>query len=328
MADKRQKAFLAFITKGFNKANVGSSTQKSYSSVLKNVRKAMKYEGTSLHFTKEPTKIVEIVKDKSLSYQISTYSAIVKLTKDKKLKKQYSTLINDLNKTKISEAEEGKYTDKERKTIGGLTWSDLENIIPLIREELLSIDEKTEPKRYYIVYQYLILSLLYLKCKFLPRLDYCSIKVIYDKSQLIPFDIEKKEDNVNQLLVQEGYMKIYFNKFKNVKKAKQKVFVICDEIRSEISDWLFYKDNEDKNNLFYNLNKNKVYDNKRFCELIKRMFVRFLNTPVGVNHIRKLKEKHIQSSTEYINMSIKEKKEIHKTLFHTKNTAELHYNKQ
>ncbi len=309
--------FISFLTKGYNKENVSASTQKSYLSIMKNVRKGMKYSGTSLHFAKNIEGVEELIKDKSKSYKISAYSAIVKLIKDKKLSKKYRDKINDINKIKIEESKEGKYTDKERKTIGGLSWEDLNNIIPLIREELKEMDVKD--KKYYMTYQYLILSLVYLKCKFLPRLDYCSIKVIYNKEEL------NEEDN--QLLVEEDKMTIIFNKFKNKKSIGSKQFEICDDIRQEVSDWLFYKDNEDKDNLFYNLNKSKPYNNKRFSELIKRMFLTFLNTPVSANHIRKLKEKHIQTQPSYLTLSLKEREELHLTNFHSKATAELHYQK-
>ena len=314
----KETQFIAFLTKGYTKKGVSASTQKSYLSIMKNVRKRLKYNGTTLHFSKKIEDVEEIIKDKSKSYKISTYSAIVKLLTDKKLRKQYQDKINDINKLKIEESKEGKYTDKERKTIGGLSWKDLETIIPLIREELKEMDIKD--KKYYMTYQYLILSLVYLKCKFLPRLDYCSIKVIYDKEQLNEID--------NQLLVEDDKMTIIFNKFKNKKSIGSKQFEICDEIREEISEWLFFKNNSDKDNLFYNLNKSKPYDNKRFSDLIKRMFLRFLSHPVSCNHIRKLKEKALQSSPEYINMGETEREAEHLKIFHNKDTANLHYRKK
>ena len=319
MSQAKENKFVQFLEKGYEKEGVGASTRKTYISIMKNVRKGMNYKGTSLHFAKDIKGVEELIKSKSKSYKISAFSAIVKLMKDKTLKKQYREKINDINKVKIEESKEGRYTDKERKTIGGLSWADLEKIIPMIREELKNIDQKEKPKQYYITYQYLILSLVYLKCKFLPRLDYCSIKVIYDKSHI--------DETQNQLLVEDDKMTIMFNKFKNKKSVGSKSFEICDEVREEISDWLFFKNNDDKDNLFYNLNKSKPYDNKRFSELIKRMFLRFLNTPVSANHIRKLKEKHIQTSPEYPNLSLKEREALHEANFHSKATAELHYQK-
>lgn len=315
----KELSFLAFLKKGYEKEEVSQSTQKSYLSILKNVRKGLNYNGTTLHFTKDVAKLEEHIKDKSKSYKISAYSAIVKLTTNKKLKKQYQELINSVNQLKIEESKQGRYTDKERKTIGGLSWTDLETIIPMIREELKEMDVKD--KQYYMTYQYLVLSLVYLKCKFLPRLDYCSIKVIYNKEQI--------DTAHNQLLVEDDKMSIMFNKYKNCKAKNMgnKTFEICDEIRGEVSDWLFFKTNSDKDNLFYNLNKSKPYDNKRFSDLIKRMFLRFLKHPVSCNHIRKLKERKIQTDPEYVNLSPEDREKAHELNFHSKATAELHYQK-
>ena len=315
--DNNTRKFIENITKRFNELGVSSSTQKSYISILKNIRKNMLYKGTSLMFIKDFEGIDRVLENKSLSYKVSAYSAFVKLSKNKKIKKRYSLLMKILNKSKLENLKDNKMNNKEVASIGGLTFSDLLKILPLIKEDMK--ENKECECRFYYSYQYYILSMMYLKCHFLPRLDYCSVKVIYDKSLLNGID--------NQLLVEDGVMTIYFNSFKNIKKIGKMEFKLCEEVREEIEKWLLYKENINSDDLFYNMKKEKVYNNKRFSELIKRMFLKFLNRPIGANCIRKLKEISIQSNPEYHKLTLKQKEDIHKEVFHSKGIAELCYNK-
>lgn len=319
MSIKSTEKFIEYLTTHYTKKGVSLSSQKAYISILKNVRKTLKYKGSSIHFCKNVDKVQECIKDKSLSYKISTYSALSKLIKNKALKKQYTNLIKTLNDSKISVAKEGKYSDKERKAINGLTFEDLQNIIPLIKQEMEDLEDEKDSKEYYNAYQYYILSLLYLKCNFLPRLDYCSVKVIYSQEHI--------DNTINQLLIEDDNMTLIFRNYKNKKYLGEKRYELCEDIKEQVSEWLVFKQNIDGDCLFYNMNKKKCYDNKRFSELLKRMFLKYLNTPISCNHIRKLKEKAIQTSPEYIAMGEKEREEEHLKLFHSKKTAELHYRK-
>ena len=319
MSLKKEIAFLKYLETNFEKENVSISTMKSYISILKNVRKGLNYKGTTLHFTKNIDKVEEYVSKKSTSYRISTYSAIIKILKNKKLKELYVEKINDINKEQNEKNREGLYTEKERKTIGVLTFSDLQKIIPLIKKELDDITDK-QSKLYYITYQYYIISVVYLKCKFLCRLDWCNIRIITDKTLLNETD--------NQLLLEDEKMKIIFNQFKNKKSIGSKEFEICDDVCEKLKKWILFSNDVDKDNLFYNKNKSKAYDCKRFSELIKRMFLKYLNTSISANHIRKLKENELRIDPEYLKMNLKEREQAHLMNFHGKATAEIHYQKK
>ncbi len=317
---KATEKYLEYLTTNYTKHGVSLSSQKAYISILKNVRKALKYKGSSIHFCKDVEKVKACIEEKSLSYKISTYSALSKLIKNKVLKKQYTDLIKTLNDEKISSIKKGKYTKKEKENINGMSFEDLQAIFPIIEEEKESIEDK-ESEEYYNTYQYYILSTLYLKCAFLPRLDYCGVKVIYTPEHL--------DNKTNQLLVEDDEMTFHFNSFKNNKKKgmENQVFKVCPEIRQDISDWLLFGNNIIEDNLFYNMKKSRCYCNKRFSELIKKCFLKYLKTPLRCNDIRKLKEKSIQTDPNYMKISPEDRDEKHRLVFHSTHTAQTNYNK-
>ena len=60
------------------------------------------------------------------------------------------------------------------------------------------------------------------------------------------------------------------------------------------------------------MSKNKMYDTKRFAEMIERMMKKYTNKSIGLNLLRKIKATHIN------NMSISafEKSKLAEKMFH------------
>ena len=257
MSSKQTIKFNKWVEAKMIKKGASKSSIKTYTSILRNIRKSLNNTNGTISFCKDFKSIDKVLKNKSASYKISAYSAFLKCSNNKDTITHYKSLLKECNGKRFTQLKKGKMSDKEMKRIGDTCLEDCCEICDKICNAMRCCKDK-DSSEYYMCHQYLVISTLYFKEKFVPRLDYCSMKVIYTTEHL--------DDNVNQMLVEDDKITVIFNKFKNVKRLGSKRFVLSTETTEIVREWIMLKEDKKEDYLFYNINKGVSYNNKRFSE--------------------------------------------------------------
>lgn len=322
----RKEEIRSLLEKSQGDKKISEGSLKAYTSTINTFLTKNNLEIKDLN---NIDKVKELTKDRTKTYQKTLFSAIIRLIDDEELIKTYKSEIGSKMEKIIDEQKEGKLNKKEKKLLKKegedklLSNKDLTKIITKIKKDIKKYTKDNNSREEYITKQYLLLSTLLLKLNILPRNDYANMLVVNSK--------DKVNNDHNWLIVTSlTDMKMIFKKFKNVAKLGEIEIKIPKSIAKVIADWLRYREYEEQDNfwLLFNKFRNTHYNTSRFTELVQRMFSRYLEKPLSMNQLRKIRENDIISNPKYQKANLKQKERIHKKLFHSKGIAELYYHKK
>jgi len=308
--DKENDKMRSLLRKQLEKNDIKENTIKTYISVLMNLKGDMGYNKNDIRFIFDKEGIEKTIKNRPLTSKRTIYNSILnilKKTKEDELKTYYYNKMLKDKETYETKEKDNKKTKQQEEKWGDLTYDKLLKIPELIKNDLMKIKKKDK------TYQFYILSLFLYKHKILGRNELSSFIITNKKNDIM--------DNKNYLYIQKNKITMFYNDYKNVDSLGKKEVELDDNLRNELIDFIKNRTSlTDTNYLFYNINKDKPYDNKRFTELIQSLHKKYINKKLSINDLRHIKSIWIEKTFKTYN----EKEREHKNLLHSYNTGLLY----
>lgn len=300
-----------FLTNKYK--NLSASTIKLYSIKLNQLSKYFNTEFDEDLLLNFPN-IINYIKnlDVSTDNKLAFFNAIILIVRDSENNEVFYTLQKYIDaRNKLNAEKFNKYKDNYKKS----NFEEYNKLLELSREPDFknnSIKEIIDKMN------------LYLSIRYPLRLSLYNIYITRTKKDL--------DESKNYLYATPRNMYFLMNNFKNVKTlGKQEIQINKDhqKVIKEYLKWL--KKNKLENKLLwnYNLRFNKPIEylsSDLYAINLKRLF-KELNLNITMNDIRKAYETKLINSTEYKEMTNRQKEKEHLKLLHSPQIANLVYNK-
>lgn len=301
--------------------NVSKSTIQLYTYKLKAILKLFnvkEFDDKTFEIINDYEKIINYINNFKNDNKIAFLNAVLSIFKYNRLNPIYDL---DLSKDSENEYIELRTKLNSKKFEAYLNNKRNDNFLEY--PELLDASKEPNLKISNLnVEDVLKKMMLYISVRYPMRLDLYNIKIARKKSEL--------NDKENFLYITNKTISFYMNRFKNVVQYGKQVINIEDEdekrvLRAYIKYLKHY--NLDSNLLYrFNFKPLKYPDANSFGSALKYLFKK-IDLNITMNDIRRSYETYHINSDEYKKLTNADKIKIHKKLLHSKNMAELVYNK-
>jgi len=305
--------------------NITPLTLNAYSQNIKKLHRGMMgtNEIKTLDFLSDVPRVLSALKGNSNSTTKNYLVAIIVLlmsnkTKYEPLIKRYQDIVKTLQDGINDKYDENEKNDKQKEN-----WVDYNDILKLLRKmkkdtkSLLDRDkEQLSNKEKDLIQQYLVLYLYSGKAFPVLRNDFAEMKIVNEG--------EDTDKDKNYFIVkQKGIPLFRLNEYKTAKFQGEKDIPIKDmELRTLINKWAKINGT---GYLLVNTTTNTPMKANAITKYLNKIFEKHFNKKVSTSLLRSIYISHKYNGDKQL--STKDKKELANEMGHTKQTAEVIYNK-
>ena len=260
-----------------NRPNLGTSSIKTYISILSNLYKKLNGDGNIEWFERENDEILKYLDDKNNQTQKTTLSALFVLTN----LKQYQTVMNTIMKKVNDDYKNQKMNEKQKDN--WISVNEIEEKYNLLSADANLMLNKKKILNENVLMEFLLMS--FLSGVIIPprrSLDYSEMKIR---------NYDVKIDNYYKA------NKFYFNKYKTVKTYGMQILDVPKELNNVLKKWIKINAND---YMLYSSNNNKIS-----CPQITRILNKVFGRKISTSMLR-----HIYLTDVYKNVPQLSKMEI------------------
>ena len=256
-----------------NRPNLGTSSIKTYISILSNLYKKLNGEGNIEWFNEEHDEILKYLGDKNDQTRKTTLSSLFILTN----LKEYQTVMNTIMKKVNDDYKDQKMNQKQKEN-----WISIDEIKE--KYNVLSADANLMLNKKKILNENIMMEFLLMS--FLggviipPRrsLDYSEMKIR---------NYDVKTDNYYKR------NKLYFNKYKTVKTYGLQILELPKELNNVLKKWIKINTND---YMIYSSNNNKIS-----CPQITRILNKVFGKSISTSMLRHIYLTNVYKDVPQIN---------------------------